>query len=291
MKHNLLNRGRAGAAPRIALPRRLALFAAIIVALTGCDLLNAVHLFDPPLERLVPRVIAVYPHDTAAFTEGLLLADGRLYESTGYYGQSTLREVDRVTGVVLRSVSLPDEFFGEGIALVGDRLLQLTWNEGVGFVFDRATFRLLSQLPYPHEGWGMCYDGEHAYTSDGSPVITRRDATTLEALASVTVMLEGQPVEEVNELECVGESIYANVWHTDNILRIDKNSGRVTALIDASGLLTLEQRGSLSREATLNGIAYDAERGTFLLTGKLWSWLFEVEFVDASAPGDSGRSS
>jgi glutaminyl-peptide cyclotransferase len=250
-------------------------------ALTACDRLDEYFTLSRPVEHLVPRIISVRPHDPNAFTEGLLLVDGLLYESTGRNGQSSLREVDPETGEVLRGVRLPDEYFGEGIALVGDRILQLTWLEGIGFIFDRDTFALVDTFPYSAEGWGMCYDGEHLYTSDGSPVITQRDAETLAPLATRTVLLEGQPVEEINELECVDESIYANVWHTDNILRIDKATGRVTAVIDAFSLLTPEQRSTLGREATLNGIAYDADAGTFLLTGKLWSWLFEVEFIPA----------
>jgi glutaminyl-peptide cyclotransferase len=262
--------------------RQTAFLVLVVTVLVGCDRLDQFLTLDAPVERLVTRVVSVRPHDPNAFTEGLLLADGYLYESTGRNGQSSLREVDPETGEVLRGVRLPAEFFGEGIALVGDRIFQLTWLEGVGFIFDRDTFALVDTFPYTAEGWGMCYDGEHLYTSDGSPVITQRDPETLAALATVTVSLEDEPVEEINELECVDESIYANVWHTDYVLRIDKASGRVTAVVDATSLLTPEQRSTLGSEATLNGIAYDAEQGTFLLTGKLWSWLFEVEFVAAS---------
>ena len=258
--------------------------------LAGCSSLSSLLALDPPVEQLVADVNAIYPHDPAAFTEGLLLDSGRLYESTGRYGQSTLREVDPETGSVLRSVSLTDNLFGEGIALVGDRLLQLTWREGAALIFDRATFSLLGTIAYADDGWGMCYDGEYLYTSNGSAAITRRDAETLALLGETTVVMDGQPVQQINELECVGDSIYANVWHTDNILRIDKSSGRVTALVDTTNLLTPEQRSTLGSEATLNGIAHDAERGTFLVTGKLWPWLFEVEFVTPSARGDAGSS-
>lgn len=263
---------------------------AVVGLLAGCASLRAFLTLDQSVEHLVPQVIAVYPHDPTAFTEGLLLDDGRLYESTGLYGRSELREVDLETGVVLRSVSLPDALFGEGIALVGDRMLQLTWQEDTALVYDRDTFAQVGALAYPAEGWGMCYDGAFIYTSDGSAEITRRDAATLAAQDAVTVTLEGQPVTRINELECVGGSIYANVWYTDNILRIDKVSGRVTAVIDASGLLTTEQRAALSRDATFNGIAYDAGSGAFLVTGKLWQWLFVVEFVPASDSSGSELS-
>ncbi|MCC6801786.1 MAG: glutaminyl-peptide cyclotransferase [Anaerolineae bacterium] len=261
---------------------------AVAGLLAGCASLRAFLALDQPVAHLVPQVIAVYPHDPAAFTEGLLLEDGRLYESIGLYGQSELREVDLETGAVLRSVSLPDAFFGEGIALVGDRMLQLTWQEDTALVYDRDTFAQVGALAYSAEGWGMCYDGVAIFTSDGSAEITRRDASTLAARDAVTVMLDGQPVMRINELECIGDSIYANVWYTDNILRIDKASGRVTAVIDASGLLTPEQRAALSRDATFNGIAYDADSGTFLVTGKLWQWLFAVEFVPAPDSAGSG---
>ena len=205
------------------------------------------------------------PHDPNAFTEGLILVDGDLYESTGRYGRSALQETDPDTGAVLRSVSLPADDFGEGLALVGDHLVQLTWMEG-----HRLRLRPRYLCASAHacrmadEGWGMCYDGAHLYTSNGSAALTMRDADTLAALDTLPVTLDDEPVQQINELECVGDSIYANVWHTDNILRIDKSSGRVTAVIDASGLLTPEQRASLnSGEAVLNGIAYDAENGTF----------------------------
>lgn len=280
---------RAGAL-RLALHFRLAFLLVALTALTACGAVRGILSVDLPVERLMPRVIAVYPHDPDAFTEGLLLANGRLYESTGRYGQSSLREVDPETGGILRSVRLRDDLFGEGIALVGSRIIQLTWVEGVALRYDLDSFSQIDEIPYSAEGWGMCYDGASLYTSDGSPAITRRDADTLAALDSVTVVMDGQPVEEINELECVGDSIYANVWHTRDILRIDKASGRVTALIDTSSMLTPEQWASLSSEATLNGIAYDADSGTFLVTGKLWSWLFEVDFVPQAAPGD-GESS
>lgn len=232
-----------------------------------------------PVEHLVTRVISTRPHDSTAFTEGLLLDDGHLYESTGRYGQSTLREVDPQTGKIIQGVRLPSQVFGEGIAVVGDQLLQLTWREGGGFIFNKNTFDFIKVFEYKDEGWGMCYDGTHLYTSNGSAQLTERDPETLAAVASLDVTLENAPIDQLNELECVGDVIYSNVWHSDNILRIDKASGRVTAVIDASGLLTDEQRATLTSEDVLNGIAYDPEQKTFLVTGKNWPWLFEVEFV------------
>lgn len=235
-----------------------------------------------PVEFLVPDVLNTYPHDTSAFTEGLIYANGYLYESTGEYGQSTLREVDLETGEIVRGVRLPSELFGEGLALVDDQLIQLTWREGVGIRFDLATFKPVTAFRYLDEGWGMCYDGDHLYTSNGSSSITMRSADDLSAIRQLPVLRDGVPVTNINELECVDGSIYANVWHTDDILRIDKADGALTAVIDASGLLTDEQRAGLGSEAVLNGIAYNPDTDTFYVTGKDWAWLFEVRFVEAS---------
>ncbi len=262
------------------LSRKFLLLLVLVIIFVGVNVSQAA---VQPVEQLVPKVLATYPHDPTAFTEGLFLADDHFYESSGQYGQSTIREVDPTTGKVLESTSLPAEDFAEGIALVGDHVLQLTWREGSGFIYDRATLKVTGTFTYTDEGWGMCYDGSHLYTSDGSDEITQRASDTLESISAVTVRYQGLPVDQINELECVGDTIYANVWHTDEILRIDKATGTVTGLIDASGLLTADQRKSLtSPEAVLNGIAYDAADDTFYITGKLWPWMFKVQFVDAS---------
>ncbi len=262
--------------------KQTVLLLVLLGGLSGCAQLSAVFSAVRPVEQLVPQVISVRPHDPTAFTEGLVYADGLLYESTGLYGQSSLRQVDPLTGQVQRQVALPADVFGEGLAAVDDQLVQLTWQESTSFRYDLKTLSLLSTAPYPAEGWGMCYDGDYLYTSDGSPFITVRDADSFASIRQIGVTLNTALVPQINELECVGDSIYANVWHTDSIMRIDKASGRINAVIDASGLLTPEQRASLTREAVLNGIAYDPDSDTFLVTGKLWSWLFEVRFVPAS---------
>lgn len=237
------------------------------------------------IELLVPEVISERPHDVNAFTQGFELVDGSIYESTGRYGESTLREVDPLTGEVIRSVEVPDEFFAEGLTLVEDRLLQLTWREGTVFAYALDSFEPLETYEnYDTEGWGMCYDGAAVYTSDGSNAITVRDAETLEAVNTLPILFQGQPVTNLNELECVGDTIYANVWQTDLIIRIDKHDGRIEAVINAAGLLTPEERAALASGATLNGIAYDAENETFLLTGKLWPKVFEVQFVQYVPP-------
>jgi glutaminyl-peptide cyclotransferase len=231
---------------------------------------------------LVPVVIESYPHDPAAFTQGLLIKGGWLYESTGLYGESSLREIELITGEVLRRVELADDYFAEGLALVDDRLIQLTWTSGVAFVYDFATFEQIDTYTYDTQGWGLCYDGESLYMSDGSSTLFRRDPQGFELIEEIPVTREGVPVANLNELECVGEYVYANVWYSDEIMQIEKRSGVVTAVIDASGLLTLEEQMALASGAVLNGIAYDAERDLFLLTGKLWPRLFAVRFEPVS---------
>jgi glutaminyl-peptide cyclotransferase len=235
----------------------------------------------PAIEQLIPDVVSVRPHDTGAFTEGLFLDNGVLYESAGQYGKSDIRTVDPQTGKVLSQTKLDARYFGEGIARVGDQLFQLTWREATAFVYDPKTLKSLGTLPYNAEGWGMCYDGQYLWASDGSHTLTARDPRTLNALGQVPVTYDGLFIDQINELECVGDSIYANVWNTDYIVRIDKSTGRVTARIDASGLLTAEERAALPSGAALNGIAYDPQHDTFLITGKLWPKLFEVKFVAA----------
>jgi glutamine cyclotransferase len=232
-----------------------------------------------PVEVFDLEVIATWPHDTAAYTQGLLLHEGMLYESTGLRGQSSLRMVDPETGEVLRQRDIPIPYFAEGLALVDDRLIQITWQEGVAFVYDLATFDLLETFNYTGEGWGLCYDGSDLYMSDGSEIITRRDPQTFEALETIRVTYNGQPVVRLNELECVDDVIFANIWFSDFIVRIDKATGQVTGVIDAQGLLPDAERAALTGGAVLNGIAYDPEADVFLITGKLWPRLFVVRLV------------
>ena len=237
-----------------------------------------------PPERLKVKVLATRHHDPAAFTQGLLVHGDSIYESTGLSGSSSLREVDPISGAVKRKVDVPSEFFAEGLALVDDRLIQLTWKEQKARVYTLAGFAPAGELPYEGEGWGLCWDGKRLVMTDGSDKLTFRDPKTFAFLGEVTVTRAdrmGERVMELNELECVNGVVYANVWQTDEILRIDPSNGRVTAVIDASGLLTPEER---TRTDVLNGIAWDPQRKIFLITGKLWPKLFEVTFVPA-APG------
>lgn len=228
------------------------------------------------IEELRVHVIRRYPHATDAFTQGLLWHEGVMYESTGQYGQSSLRKVRLEDGKVLTQRNLGPKLFGEGLDRVGERLIQLTWRSGLAFVSDLTTLEEQETLSYHGEGWGLCYDGTALVMSDGSSMLEFRDPESLALLGEMSVLKDGRPIRQLNELECVGSEIYANIWQRDEILRIDRKSGRVTATIDASGLLS---RAEARRADVLNGIAYKPESKTFLLTGKLWPHVFEVEFV------------
>lgn len=228
--------------------------------------------------KLRVDVVATYPHDTSAFTQGLLAPrEGRLLESTGRYGVSDVRLVDIATGAVLDRTPIAPDLFGEGLARVGDRLILLTWQEQKALVLDAATLDLSPKtFTYDTEGWGLCYDGERLIMSDGSSTLTFRSPDTFARLGSVPVTLGGSPRDHLNELECAGGRVYANVWETDTIVEIDPSTGRVTAEIDASGLLTSGERVNTD---VLNGIAAAPGKDTFYITGKLWPKLFEVRFV------------
>lgn len=233
------------------------------------------------IERLLPEVVQVLPHDRDAFTQGLVYADGRFYESSGRYGISDLREVDVASGTVVRRRPLEARFFAEGLALVGDRLIQLTYREGTALVYDRETFEELERHRYDGEGWGLCFDGSVLWMSDGSSSLQRRDPETFALLGRLEVRRDGRPVERLNELACVGERVYANVWLTTEIVRIDTASGRVSAVIDAAALVPADPQVRANPDAVLNGIAHDPETGRWWLTGKLWPVLYEVRWVGA----------
>ncbi len=230
-------------------------------------------------ERLKVKVLSVRPHDPTCYTQGLVWDRGTLYESCGLYGRSSVRQVDPRTGEVLRRLDVPPGFFAEGLAEVGNRLVQLTWREGAAFVYDLRRFERTGERHYEGEGWGLCDDGRRLVMSDGSDRLSFRDRQTFVPLGGVDVRLDGSPARQLNELECVGGVVYANVYMTDQILRIDPASGRVGAAIDAGGLLDAAEQAQAD---VLNGIAYDPAKRTFLITGKLWPKLFEVVFVPVS---------
>lgn len=220
-----------------------------------------------------------YPHDPQAFTQGLFFKDGYLYETTGLQGHSTLRKVDLTSGKVLQKKELASEFFGEGSAPVGNEIVGLTWTSHVGFVYDQKSFALKRRFNYQGEGWGLASDSGHVYMSDGSNAIRVLDPKTLEEVRRIQVTAEGKPLTRLNELEVVEGQIYANVWGSDVIARIDPQTGNVVGWIDLANLLPPAQRGTDSADAVLNGIAYDSKRHRLFVTGKLWPKLFEIELV------------
>lgn len=222
------------------------------------------------------RVVNAYRHDQEAFTQGLSFADGWLYEGTGLHGHSTLRQVELQTGDVRKLVKLPERYFGEGITVSSDRIIQLTWQAGTGFVYDRESFARLEEFRYETEGWGITEDGENLIMSDGSAVLRFLDPETFRETRRLEVKGPDGPVNRLNELEYVRDEIYANVWQTERIARIDPASGRVTGWIDLGGLLRREEAAGAD---VLNGIAYDRNGKRLFVTGKLWPWLFEIEIV------------
>ena len=236
-------------------------------------------LMNAQLVRAVPSlnvdVLRKFPHDPEAYTQGLLWWEGKLYESTGQYGRSDLRRVDPQTGDVERIAQISPAYFGEGLARIEERLVMLTWKAQRALVHDLESFNQLATLRYRGEGWGLCNDGRRLVMSDGSDQLTFRSLESFEITGRVSVTLQGQPLTQLNELECVGGSVYANVYQTEVLVRIDPGSGRVTQTIDASGLLTRSEARGVD---VLNGIAYDPAAKTFYITGKLWPLMFEVRF-------------
>lgn len=223
------------------------------------------------------QVLHSWPHDPHAFTQGLVYRDGTLYESTGVYGESSLREVALETGQVLRQRDVAEEYFGEGLALLGGKLYQLTWRSHVGFIYDAATFQPLGQFSYTGEGWGLTTDGSSLILSDGTSTLRFLDPATLTVRRTVTVTDEGREILRLNELEYVKGEVYANVWKEDLIARIDPATGHVTGWLNLTGLLSPEDR--TGNEDVLNGIAYDAANDRLFVTGKHWPKLFQIRAV------------
>ncbi|WP_353259576.1 glutaminyl-peptide cyclotransferase [Prochlorothrix hollandica] len=222
------------------------------------------------------RVLNTYPHDPQAFTQGLLFHDGRLYEGTGLWGRSSLRAVDLETGNVQQQHNLEQRYFGEGLTLWQDRLIQLTWRSRIGFVYDRATFTLLQTFTYPTEGWGLTHDGQRLILSDGSDRLSVLDPETFQVLGQIPVREGTTPIPRLNELEYIKGEIWANIWLDHRIARIDPQTGQVVAWVNLAGLEPAVQDNP---DAVLNGIAYDAEGDRLFVTGKLWTHLFEIDLV------------
>jgi len=224
------------------------------------------------------KIVASYPHDPKAFTEGLEYSDGYLYESTGLNGESSIRKVDLVTGAVLKSMPLSTVYFGEGITFFGGHLFQLTYTSGIGFLCDAKTWQPLSNFHYPGEGWALTHDDKRLIMSDGSSALRFLDPATQHELGRVVVREGTRPVTNVNELEYIEGEVWANVWQTEMIARIDPRSGQVNSWVDLSGLL--QKAGPAPDADVLNGIAYDAQKKRIFVTGKRWPKLFEIRVVE-----------
>ena len=220
-------------------------------------------------------MLATLPHDTTSFTEGLQRDGTTLWEGTGLAGLSELRELDPTTGAVVRSAPLPGKLWGEGVAVTGDTIWQLTYQDGVALQWDKATLKVKKQVALTGEGWGLCYDGTRLVQSDGSATLRFRNPTTFAQTGALTVTLDGKPVPQLNELECVGGQVWANVWPSTQIVRINPGSGRVTATVDGAGLLTPAQEQGTD---VMNGITW-LGGDDYLLTGKYWPVMLRVRIV------------
>jgi glutamine cyclotransferase len=226
-------------------------------------------------------VVHVYPHDPGAYTQGLFYLNGVMYESTGLNGQSSVRKVRLETGEVLQKHDIPEQYFGEGIINWKDRLLEITWKSEIGFIYDLNSFAPKGQFMYPGEGWGLTQDGKRIIMSDGTAELRFWDPETLRETGRVTVTDDGRPVDQLNELEWIKGEVFANVYQTNRIARIDPATGKLTGWIDLTGILPPADR--FRQVDVLNGIAYDARTDRLFVTGKLWPKLFEIKLVKKSA--------
>ena len=223
------------------------------------------------------RIVNRYPHDPNAFTQGLVFVDGFLFEGTGLRGLSSLRKVDLLSGNILKMRRLPDRFFGEGVTVYHNKVIQLTWRANLGFVYDKDTFQLVETFHYPTEGWGITHDGQRLIMSDGTSILYFLDTESYKEIGRIEVRDNKVPVYHLNELEYVKGLILANVWKTERIAQISPETGEVVGWIDLRGLLRPEER--VQRVDVLNGIAYDQRNDRIFVTGKLWPKLYEIELT------------
>lgn len=264
-----------------ARPPLTALLALALAGLPGCDARSdapgRAPPAAPPVRTSTCAVVHAYPHDPDAFTQGLVYFDGHLFESTGLNGKSTLRRVDLATGRVLQQIRIPAQYFAEGMTVLGGKIYQLTWQNQKGFVYDLATFTLEKEFSYAGEGWGLTTDGRALILSDGTDRLRFLDPATFRVTRTVAVTRDGQPLRLLNELEFIRGEVYANIWHSQTIARIDPATGRVLGLIDCTGLLSATDRTPATE--VFNGIAYDAATDRLFVTGKYWPKLFEVRLL------------
>ena len=257
--------------------RYLALILAASAVIVFCVLVFVIVIDSPVFSEpanYTYTVVNVYPHDQTAFTQGLVFEDGTLYEGTGLFGQSTLRGVDLETGNVAQLYELPEDLFGEGITIFNNKIIQLTWQNHTGFVYDKNSFDLLQDFTYSIEGWGITNDGTNLIMSDGTAYLYFLDPETFQIIDQIEVIYE-EPVTRLNELEYIGERVYANIWMTEKIAIVNPETGQVTGWINLEGLKAAEHPNA----NVLNGIAYDKNSERLFVTGKLWSNLYEIELV------------
>jgi glutamine cyclotransferase len=257
--------------------RRLSLLVASTILVVGAILLillTAEPADSEPVNYSY-RIVNVYPHDKTAFTQGLLIDSGFLYESTGLYGNSSLRRVELETGEILQLHALPNQYFGEGITIFDDKIIQLTWLANIGFVYDKGSFELLQEFSYSTEGWGITYDGSRLIISDGTSSLYFLDPKSFQKIGQVEVHAN-DVVENLNELEYIKGRVYANVWLEEKIAIIEPQTGHVEGWINLTGLQNIENQDPSN---VINGIAYDAKSDRFFVTGKRWSQLFEIELI------------
>jgi len=250
----------------------------VSLALLGTGWCLAAPFFQRPTESVIPlQVVATYPHDPKAFTQGLIVSGDHLLEGTGHYGESTLRETELATGRILRGVTLNEAYFGEGIAQHGNRIYQLTWKERTALIYDAETLAYVDSKRYSGEGWGLTSDGTHLILSDGSATLRFLNPETFDVVRRITVRGLRGNVDKLNELEFVRGEVLANVWYSDRIARIDPEDGRLIGWLDGSQLFPRRFR---DREQVLNGIAWDAQKGVLYLTGKNWPKLYAVKLPE-----------
>lgn len=252
---------------------------AIIIALLATIAFTTTNINNTTLptapQQYTYTIIHTYPHDPHAFTQGLTYADNTLYEGTGVYGSSTLRKIDLETGNILEAITLDSNFFGEGITIINDKIVQLTWLSQIGFVYDKNTLRLLQNFTYTTQGWGITFNGTCLIMSDGTEKLYFIDPTTYQNIGSITIHEGNTSVTDLNELEYINGDIYANIWKQQKIAIINPQTGQIKAWIDLTGIETTP----LKEEEVLNGIAYDAERDRLFVTGKNWPHLYEIKIV------------
>lgn len=224
------------------------------------------------------RILESWPHNNRYFTQGLLIHQGQLYEGTGRHGESALLHLNASDGSVVKSRQLASRYFGEGIAVANNQVFQLTWRENMVFVYDLDSFTPVTSHYWPREGWGLTFDGQHLIVSDGSDQLYFVDPQSFQPQRQVAVRIQGQPVHQLNELEYIDGEVWANVWMSQQIVRINPQTGQVTGVVDLTGLVDQTQTGG--NEAVLNGIAWNPDTRQLYVTGKLWSHIFEIELVE-----------